>query len=249
MLCVAVEEKSFREVVAGVVENSDGKKTVTVTDEEACSTVDPFIGMEFESEEVAKSFYDNYAACMGFVMRVDAFRRSMRDGTVVWRRLVCNKEGFRRSRPRRSESRKPRAVTREGCKALIVVKRDKSSGKWVVTKFVKEHNHPLLPLVANARRSCHLSQTPVRSNVEPKADCFPSEFEESCDLQDEKDAKIRELSAELSRERRRCAALQQQLDLVLKEMEEHSNHLSVNINNVIQSVREIESNTFTKPLS
>lgn len=158
MLCVAVEEKSFREVVAGVVENLDGKKTATVRDEE-----EPFIGMEFESEEVAKSFYDNYATCMGFVMRVDAFRRSMRDGSVVWRRLVCNKEGFRRSRPRRSESRKPRAVTREGCKALIVVKRDKSAGKWVVTKFVKEHNHPLLPLVANARRSCQLSHTPVRS--------------------------------------------------------------------------------------
>uniref|UniRef100_A0A1J3HXS6 Protein FAR1-RELATED SEQUENCE 5 n=1 Tax=Noccaea caerulescens TaxID=107243 RepID=A0A1J3HXS6_NOCCA len=219
-----MEEKSFREVVAGVVENLDGKKTAIVRDEEACSTVEPFIGMEFESEEVAKSFYDNYATCMGFVMRVDAFRRSMRDGSVVWRRLVCNKEGFRRSRPRRSESRKPRAVTREGCKALIVVKRDKSAAKWVVTKFVKEHNHPLLPLVANARRSSQLSHTP-----------------------DEKDAKIRELSAELSRERRRCAALQQQLDMVLMEMEQHSNHLSVNINNVIQSVREIESNTFTKP--
>ncbi|RID64255.1 hypothetical protein BRARA_E03201 [Brassica rapa] len=196
----------------------------TIT-EEASSVVEPFIGMEFESEEATKSFYDSYATRTGFVMRVDAFRKSMRDGTVVWRRLVCNKEGFRRSIPRRSESRKPRAITREGCKALIVVKKDKS-GKWIVTKFVKEHNHPLLSLLANARRSSHISQSP-----------------------DEKDAKIRELSTELSRERKRCATLQQQLDMVLKVMEEHSNHLSVHINNVIQSVREIESNTFPKPLS
>ncbi|KAF8081517.1 hypothetical protein N665_0881s0018 [Sinapis alba] len=199
-----------------------------VTEEEASSSVvEPFIGMEFESEEAAKSFYNSYATGTGFVMRVDAFRRSMRDGTVVWRRLVCNKEGFRRSRPRRSESRKPRAITREGCKALIVVKKDKS-GKWVVTKFVKEHNHPLLSLLTNGRRSSQISQTPG----------------------DEKDAKIRELRTELSRERKRCAALQQQLDIVLNVMEEHVNHLSININNVIQSVREIESpNTFTKSLS
>ncbi|XP_010452983.1 PREDICTED: protein FAR1-RELATED SEQUENCE 12-like [Camelina sativa] len=214
-----MEENSLPEEDVEMMEKSNGTKTVTY---EASPIVEPFIGMEFESEEAAKSFYDNYATVMGFVMRVDAFRRSMRDGTVVWRRLVCNKEGFRRLRPRRSESRKPRAITREGCKALIVVKREKS-GKWLVTKFVKEHNHPLLPLSPNVRRNPHLSQTP-----------------------DEKDAKIRELSAELSRERKRCAALQQQLGMVLKEMEEHSNHLSTNINNVIQRVREIESNTFTK---
>ncbi|EOA29636.1 hypothetical protein CARUB_v10014621mg [Capsella rubella] len=211
-----MEEHSQPEEEEEMMESSDGKYIVT---NETSPLVEPFIGMEFESEASAKSFYDSYATVMGFVMRVDAFRRSMRDGTVVWRRLVCNKEGFRRLRPRRSESRKPRAITREGCKALIVVKREKS-GKWVVTKFVKEHNHPLSP---NVGRSSQLSQTP-------------------------KDAKIRELSAELSRERKRCAALQQQLDMVLEEMEEHSNHLSTNINNVIQSVREIESTTFTKPL-
>lgn len=87
---------------------------------------EPYLGMEFESEEAAKVFYDAYATHMGFIMRVDAFRRSMRDGKVVWRRLVCNKEGFRKLRPRRSENRKPRAVTREGCKAMIVVKKEKT---------------------------------------------------------------------------------------------------------------------------
>lgn len=58
-------------------------------------------------------------------------------------------------------------------------------------------------------------------------------------FQDEKDTKIRELdSTELSRERKRCAALQQQLDMVLNLMEEHTNHLSFNINNVTQNVRK-----------
>ena len=160
---VAVEGSSLPEEDVEMMENSDVMKTVT---DEASPMVEPFIGMEFESEEAAKSFYDNYATCIGFVMRVDAFRRSMRDGTVVWRRLVCNKEGFRRSRPRRSESRKPRAITREGCKALIVVKREKS-GNWLVTKFEKEHNHPLLPLSPNVRRNFQLPQTPVRLRTFP----------------------------------------------------------------------------------
>ncbi|KAG5232162.1 FAR-RED IMPAIRED RESPONSIVE (FAR1) FAMILY PROTEIN-RELATED [Salix purpurea] len=197
-----------------IVESSNGKE-LAISD--ASSDIEPCVGMEFESEEAAKVFYDAYATHVGFIMRVDAFRRSMRDGKVVWRRLVCNKEGFRKLRPRRSENRKPRAVTREGCKAMIVVKKEKA-GKWVVTRFVKEHNHPLVPTPANGRRTVLLSQTP-----------------------DEKDIKIRELTAELQRERKRSAAYQEQLDMVLRDMEEHSNHLSRNIDDIVQSVKEIES--------
>ncbi|KAL5562229.1 hypothetical protein UlMin_031976 [Ulmus minor] len=196
------------------VETSNEKETVSI---EVSPDMEPSVGMEFESEEAAKVFYDAYATHLGFIMRVDAFRRSMRDGKVVWRRLVCNKEGFRKLRPKRSENRKPRAVTREGCKAMIVVKKEKT-GKWVVTRFVKEHNHPLVATPANGRRSVILSQTP-----------------------DEKDVKIRELTAELQRERKRSAAYEEQLEMVLREMEEHSKHLSRNIDDIVQSVKEIES--------
>uniref|UniRef100_A0A7N2RBA1 FAR1 domain-containing protein n=1 Tax=Quercus lobata TaxID=97700 RepID=A0A7N2RBA1_QUELO len=139
-----------------MIESSNGKDLVST---EGSSDMEPYVGMDFDSEEAAKVFYDAYATRMGFIMRVDAFRRSMRDGKVVWRRLVCNKEGFRKLRPKRSENRKPRAITREGCKAMIVVKKEKT-GKWVVTRFVKEHNHPLVVTPANGRRSVLLSQTP-----------------------------------------------------------------------------------------
>ncbi|KAF7842090.1 protein FAR1-RELATED SEQUENCE 7 [Senna tora] len=81
---------------------------------------------------------------------------SMRDGKNVWRQLVCNKE-------ERSENRKPRAETTEGCNAMIVVKKAKT-GKWIVTGFIKEHNHPLLVTPANNRRSVLLSQTPILAN-------------------------------------------------------------------------------------
>ncbi|PON75132.1 FHY3/FAR1 family [Parasponia andersonii] len=194
--------------------------------------MEPYVGMEFESEEAAKVFYDAYATRLGFIMRVDAFRRSMRDGKVVWRRLVCNKEGFRKLRPKRSENRKPRAITREGCKAMIVVKKEKT-GKWVVTRFVKEHNHPLVVTPANGRRSVVLSQTPVM--------ILAKSIFGRPEVKDEKDVKIRELTAELQRERKRSAALQEQLDMVLREMEEHSNHLSRSIDDIVQSVKIIES--------
>lgn len=197
------------------VENSNGK--VLQVGNEEYSDIEPRVGMEFDSEDAAKVFYDAYATRLGFIMRVDAFRRSMRDGKVVWRRLVCNKEGFRKCRPRLSENRKPRAITREGCKAMIVVKRQKT-GNWIVAKFFKEHNHPLVVAAAKTRRSALLSQTP-----------------------DEKDVKIRELTAELQRERKRSAALQDQLKSVLKDMEEHSKHLSRNIDDIVLSVKEIES--------
>jgi len=198
----------------GIIECTNGNDLAAC---EGNSDVEPLVGMEFESEEAAKVFYDAYATRFGFIMRVDAFRRSMRDGKVVWRRLVCNKEGFRKLRPRRSENRKPRAITREGCKAMIVVKKEKT-GKWVVTRFVKEHNHPLVVAPPNNRRTVLLSQTP-----------------------DDKDVKIRELTAELQRERKRSAAIQEQLDMVLKDMEEHSSLLSRNIDDIVHSLKEIES--------
>lgn len=155
-----------------MIESSNGKGLAN----EECSDMEPYQGMEFESEEAAKVFYDAYATRLGFIMRVDAFRRSMRDGKVVWRRLVCNKEGFRKLRPRRSENRKPRAITREGCKAMIVVKKDKS-GKWVVTRFVKEHNHQLVPIPANGRRSIVLSQTPVSLHAKMNIYYLPSSIQ------------------------------------------------------------------------
>ncbi|CAI9761296.1 unnamed protein product [Fraxinus pennsylvanica] len=86
------------------------------------------------------------------------------------------------------------------------------------TEFVENSNGKVLQVAANTRRSALLSQT-----------------------SDEKDVKIRELTAELQRERKRSAALQDQLKSVLKDMEEHSKHLSRNIDDIVLSVKEIES--------
>ncbi|XP_065865063.1 protein FAR1-RELATED SEQUENCE 5 [Euphorbia lathyris] len=180
--------------------------------QEGDSIVEPYEGMEFESEDAAKIFYDEYARKIGFVMRVMSCRRSERDGRILARRLGCNKEGYCVSiRGKFGNVRKPRASTREGCKAMIHVKFDKS-GKWVITKFVKDHNHHLVVAPREARQTM-----------------------------DEKDKRIQELTMELRNKKRLCATYQEQLNAFMKIVEDHSEQLSKKIQNVVKNLKEFES--------
>ncbi|KAA8531409.1 hypothetical protein F0562_006095 [Nyssa sinensis] len=192
---------------AGAVENSQGELVAC----EGNSILEPHEGMEFESEDAAKVFYDEYARRVGFVMRVMSCRRSEVDGRILARRLGCNKEGHCVSiRGKFGPVRKPRPSTREGCKAMILVKSDKS-GKWIVTKFVKDHNHPLV-----------ISPREVRHTM------------------DEKDRKIQELTAELRNKKRLCAVYQEQLIAFMKEVEEQNNQLSKKVQVIVHNLKEFE---------
>ncbi|KHN41795.1 Protein FAR1-RELATED SEQUENCE 5 [Glycine soja] len=111
------------------------------------TNLEPCQGMEFESEEAAKAFYNSYARRVGFSTRVSMSRRSRRDGSIIQRSFVCAKEGFRVEREKHlvdGRVKRPRAETRVGCKAMLVVK-IQDSGRWVVSSFLKEHNHELVP--------------------------------------------------------------------------------------------------------
>uniref|UniRef100_A0A0V0ISE9 Protein FAR1-RELATED SEQUENCE n=1 Tax=Solanum chacoense TaxID=4108 RepID=A0A0V0ISE9_SOLCH len=110
------------------------------------SDLEPYEGMEFKSEQAARIFYNSYARRVGFGTRVSAYRRSRRDNSISTRQLVCSKEGFN-PRPDNGAQHKPkrqRIVSRVGCKAHLTVKKQ-TSGKWAITKFIKDHNHELVP--------------------------------------------------------------------------------------------------------
>ncbi|KAL3372409.1 hypothetical protein AABB24_008792 [Solanum stoloniferum] len=110
------------------------------------SDLEPYEGMEFESEQAARIFYNSYARRVGFGTRVSAYRRSRRDNSISTRQLVCSKEGFN-PRPDNGAQHKPkrqRIVSRVGCKAHLTVKKQ-TSGKWAITKFIKDYNHELVP--------------------------------------------------------------------------------------------------------
>ncbi|GLT31607.1 hypothetical protein SLA2020_063360 [Shorea laevis] len=195
---------------AGPVETTVERELVSVPCE-GNSIIEPYEGMEFESEDAAKIFYDEYARRVGFVMRVMSCRRSERDGRILARRLGCNKEGHCVSiRGKFGPIRKPRPSTREGCKAMIHIKFDKS-GKWVITRFVKDHNHPLVVSAREARQTM-----------------------------DEKDKQIQELTAELRNKKRLCAAYKEQLTAFMKIVEEHSHQLSNKVRNVVNNLKEYE---------
>ncbi|KAJ6366516.1 hypothetical protein OIU77_002998 [Salix suchowensis] len=175
--------------------------------------------MEFESAEYAREFYELYGRRMGFTIRNNRTRRSLKDNSIIGREFVCSKEGFRGGKcPKRENGVfQSRPVTREGCNAMLRIAA-KDGGKWVIYGFIKEHNHDLNPSKIPPRRSHRIA------------------FSE-----DEKDLKIRELSTELHREKKKSAAYQKQLQMVLTYIEEHTQRLSLKAEVVADKVKELES--------
>ncbi|KAK6255381.1 hypothetical protein QUC31_017052 [Theobroma cacao] len=180
---------------------------------------EPYTGMEFESAEAAREFYEMYGRRMGFTIRNNRTRRSLKDNSIIGREFVCSKEGFRAEKYTKREYRvcPSRPATREGCNAMLRIAA-KDGGKWVIYGFIKEHNHELNPSKIPPRRSHRI------------AFC-----------EDEKDLKIRELSTELHREKKKSAAYLEQLQMVLKYVEEHTQRLSLKVDVVSGNLRELES--------
>ncbi|KAJ6917439.1 hypothetical protein NC652_019707 [Populus alba x Populus x berolinensis] len=57
---------------------------------------------------------------------------------------------------------------------------------------------------------------------------------------EEKDKKIQDLSGELQHERERSASFQQQLCMILKDLKEHEEFLSLRVEDIIKTLKEIE---------
>ncbi|XVF37703.1 hypothetical protein REPUB_Repub20aG0032400 [Reevesia pubescens] len=188
---------------------------------------EPYIGLEFESAEDAREFYEIYGRHMGFTIRNNRTRRSLKDNSIIGREFVCSKEGFRAEKHTKRENRvfPSRPPTREGCNAMLRIAA-KDGGKWVIYGFVKEHNHELNPSKIPPRRSHRI------------AFC-----------EDEKDLKIRELSTELHREKKKSAVYQEQLQMVINYIEEHTQRLSLKVDAVSNNLRELESEDKDGPFS
>lgn len=170
---------------------------------------EPCEGMLFESEEAARTFYDDYAGRVGFVTRVLSSRKSERDGTIISRGLGCR--GDVENHKNGSVIIKKKNKVREGCAAMILVKREKP-GNWVVRKFVREHNHPLCVSVSKRRPAF-----------------------------DEKDKRIQELTSELRVKKRLSAAYREQLLALMKDVDGHNEHLSSKVQVVRNNLKKLEA--------
>ncbi|XP_057952956.1 protein FAR1-RELATED SEQUENCE 5-like [Malania oleifera] len=132
--------------------------------------LEPSLDMEFTSEEDARNFYNAYAKQTGFSIRVNSYYRSKKDNSIISREFCCSKEGFRREkRAKKMDSgdemkrRRTRPITREGCKALMTVRR-RNNAKWYVAKLEKNHNHELVtPAMRHFLRSHRQEYDPKNS--------------------------------------------------------------------------------------
>ncbi|XP_058757585.1 protein FAR1-RELATED SEQUENCE 5-like [Vicia villosa] len=82
-----------------------------------------------------------YAGFVGFSIRKDWRNTSKSDKEIVIsRKFVCFKEGFKKIKD--YEGKMTRKEVRTGCFSHLVISRV-SSGEYVVTSFVRDHNHEL----------------------------------------------------------------------------------------------------------
>ncbi|KAI5653648.1 hypothetical protein M9H77_30835 [Catharanthus roseus] len=181
-----------------------GEMGLCVTD----NSREPYEGMVFDSEEAARAFYDEYAGRTGFITRVLSSRKSERDGSIISRGLGCR--GISDSQKSGNGSQK-RDRRKEGCTAMLLIKREKP-GRWIVRKFLRDHNHSLLVSLPKRRPTF-----------------------------DEKDKRIQELTAELRIKKRLSAAYHEQLLTIMKDVESHNEHLSTKLQTVRDNLKKLDT--------
>ncbi|KAG6700022.1 hypothetical protein I3842_08G090500 [Carya illinoinensis] len=122
------------------VGDGDGIISISTSSSE---NLEPFVGKEFDEVEDAQTFYKAYARRKDFIMRTNHTQLSREDRKLVAVHYVCTREGFRRESLKQKERKNPElAETKIGCKVTMCIKNDDE--RWIVCKFVPEHNHVLL---------------------------------------------------------------------------------------------------------
>jgi hypothetical protein len=123
-------------------EESDGEAEVESTPEGYVPKV-PFVGMMFDTPDLALQHYNRYAHHVGFSVKIESSRRCAKDGELDKFVYVCNKSGKPREEeavPVKQRNRKLTVLT--DCKAKLRVKRD--GARWKVTQFVEVHTHEVI---------------------------------------------------------------------------------------------------------
>ncbi|MBA0780566.1 hypothetical protein Gotri_004656 [Gossypium trilobum] len=113
-----------------LIENSTGIDVVVNPNDDGGAGGKPCVGMEFESEDAGRTFYDGYARRLGFSTHVGQFTRTKLDGPIVVWDFACSREVLKRKNV-------------ESCNAMFRIER-KDGKKWVATKFVEDHNHSMV---------------------------------------------------------------------------------------------------------
>ncbi|GFQ04558.1 protein far1-related sequence 5 [Phtheirospermum japonicum] len=100
--------------------------------------------MMFDSLDNAFEFWKSYGGKVGFGVRKEYNNRN-KNGTIIGKMFVCYKQVFKKQGEVCTNEFHRRADVKCGCKCKLKVVLDRESGKYVVSKFVEDHNHDLQP--------------------------------------------------------------------------------------------------------
>ncbi|RVW13793.1 Protein FAR1-related sequence 7 [Vitis vinifera] len=332
-------ETSNREMLDLYDDEDDDENDREFIVNELDGTVDPYVGMEFESEEAAMVYYDAYAKRVGFIIRVGNCHRSGRDGSVISRRAMImvrkDKSGKWIVTKLETEHCHPLGIpTGKGRRGSVQARPQLGQEQYVRKEESNQKRHhlsfllvdfprktPSTRTIGNLRFGVNLEKSEViqsgwgtiwkgrgrRKDVKCSPDelcsgaagkvqlkklksqagslciyvsdiypgiiavqhtagqigmfhifiilqpaylklifftslimiVIPSKL--GLMLLDEKDKKIRELSSELHRANQQLAECREQLEMVLKDIERHTNHLTKSVQDIVENVKEVEA--------
>ncbi|XP_075486498.1 protein FAR1-RELATED SEQUENCE 5-like [Primulina tabacum] len=106
--------------------------------------------MKFASLDDAFSYYNQYAREVGFSARMSNGNKQKMTNEVVWKKFLCFKEGhtdelhrMKHVKDDQPKQERARGEVRTGCKSKITFVKEQTGPNWVVSTFMKVHNHPL----------------------------------------------------------------------------------------------------------
>lgn len=100
----------------------------------------------------------------GFSIRKNHTRRSHIDNSLIGLEITCHREGYRRpSYYKKHKNVANRSETMIGCKTMMSLIRD--SERWIVSKFVTNHNHELCSPKSMLLLRGHSGKTLAQKNL------------------------------------------------------------------------------------
>ncbi|CAI9762978.1 unnamed protein product [Fraxinus pennsylvanica] len=206
--------------------------------------LEPYEGMEFDSEQAGRIFYNSYARRVGFSTRVSVYQRSRRDGSIICRQVVCSREGFRREGSE-NKSKRQHTVTRSNLglennpQESFTARYDilsKEAIKYVEDGADSVHvYHVAMNALREAARQVAAAKQDTPSVVQSTQIIKCNQGIDVNETQSDpsnQEKKIQELTAELENASQICEAYQAKLLLVLREMEEQKLKISVKVQSV-----------------
>ncbi|KAL8479662.1 hypothetical protein ACS0TY_026539 [Phlomoides rotata] len=130
----------------------------------------PKINMEFDSEDAAYNFYNEYARVTGFSIRRHTVHKDI-NGRILDRVFCCECQGHRKKDKREASYKSQRPITRTDCGAMMKIN-GRYGAKYKVVHFVSEHKgHDLVSPSKAYMLKSHRRMTEVQASQADDLDC------------------------------------------------------------------------------